>query len=304
MSANLIEQMKGRYHNSRMPRYILYITLFWAISIFLAPLTLEPHTVEGLDANANWIDYKEKWADMAHYNPYAASVYLFGDLNCHQKASRSLTVHDNQQPVCSRDVGIAIGTVIGSLGLFFIIRSPHLFLTFLSLVPGKIRTPLLKHLNPTLAGILVALPFLLPTGIDGFYQLLTNYESTNIIRLITGFFLGILLAWGFGSAFMSLTVPLYDQYYQVPPAAPVTGKAPFSEDTEKETSSVTTNGTKEPRMSKTIEEADESQKSKAIKETNEPQRSKTTKEADEYQLDNATKEPVGQKASEKTEVQK
>ena len=208
MPNRLITLVKERFHNFRIARYILYITVFWAVSIFLAPLSLEPHTVEDLDANANWVDYGDEWVDMARYNPYAAGVYLFGDFNCHQKASRSQTVHGNQLPVCARDVGIALGAVAGTIILFFVIRTPFMFLTFLSVVPEKVRTPLLKRLPPWLAAGLIALPLLLPTGIDGFYQLLTSYESTNDVRLVTGFFLGMLLAWGFGTAFMSITVPL------------------------------------------------------------------------------------------------
>jgi uncharacterized membrane protein len=36
---------------------------------------------------------------------------------------------------------------------------------------------------------------LAPTGIDGFTQLLTNYESTNIVRLLTGSTMGAAIAW-------------------------------------------------------------------------------------------------------------
>lgn len=203
-----------------MSRYILYITLVWTISIFLAPLTLEPHTTEDLDARANWIDYEDKWWEMAKTNPYAAFIYLLGDLNCHQRSSRSLYLNDNQLPVCARDVGISLGAVAGACILFFVIRTPSMFLTFLSPLPGKMRKTLLKYLPPWLAAILVAIPFLLPTGFDGFYQLLTPYESTNPIRLISGFFLGVVLAWAFGSAFLSVTVPFPPDYDLIPEAAP------------------------------------------------------------------------------------
>ncbi len=222
MSLPLKERLKRRFHNHRIVRYILYITVFWTISLFLVPLSLAPHTVEDLDANANWVDYGDKWWEMAKYNPYAAAIYLFGDLNCHQISSRSLYFHDNQLPVCARDTGMSFGAVLGVLFLFFVIRTPFMFLTFLSLVPNRIRRSLLKHFPPPIASAIVALPFLLPAGSDGFYQLLTSYESTNAMRLITGFFLGIILAWGFGSAFLSITVPLPPHYPQAPP--PVPGK--------------------------------------------------------------------------------
>ncbi len=207
-TANLKTRLKKRFRNYRIARYILYISIFWLVSLFLAPLSLPPHTVENLDGRANWVDYSGKWGDMAHYNPYAAAVYFFGDFNCHQKSNRSLYFHENQLPVCARDTGTAFGLVVGSLGLFFVIRTPYLFPTFLSIVPAKIRKPLLRHLSPGIVSALIAFLFLLPTGFDGFYQLLTTYESTNPVRLVTGFFLGIILAWGFGAAFLSVMAPI------------------------------------------------------------------------------------------------
>jgi uncharacterized membrane protein len=204
--------IRSRFRNYRMARYIFYITAFWAISIYLAPLTLEPGTVEELDANANWLDYGDQWGDMATYNPFAAAVYAFGDFNCHQRHTRTLDFHGNQMPVCARDVGIAWGAMAGAVLLFFVIRTPFMFLTFLSIVPEKLRTTMLKRMPPWLAAGIVAFPFIIPTGFDGFYQLLTDYESTNTVRLVTGFFLGVILAWGFGSAFMSITVPLPTAY--------------------------------------------------------------------------------------------
>ena len=35
----------------------------------------------------------------------------------------------------------------------------------------------------------------IPIGLDGFTQLLTSYESTNLIRLITGSGAGFVLSW-------------------------------------------------------------------------------------------------------------
>lgn len=41
---------------------------------------------------------------------------------------------------------------------------------------------------------------LVPMGVDGFTQLLTNYESTNPVRVITGLFSGLVMGWWFASA--------------------------------------------------------------------------------------------------------
>ena len=46
------------------------------------------------------------WSEV---NFYAAIIYGFGDVNCHQKSERSWEVNNNQLPVCTRDVGIFAG---------------------------------------------------------------------------------------------------------------------------------------------------------------------------------------------------
>ena len=50
----------------------------------------------------------------------------------------------------------------------------------------------------------------LPIGFDGFYQLLTDYESTNPIRLITGTIAGFVLSWWFCAAISSKTEDFTD----------------------------------------------------------------------------------------------
>ena len=43
----------------------------------------------------------------------------------------------------------------------------------------------------------------IPIGLDGFTQLITSYESTNIVRLITGTLAGFVLSWWFCAAICS-----------------------------------------------------------------------------------------------------
>lgn len=74
---------------------------------------------------------------------------------CHQRVERSFFFKNYQLPVCARCLGIYIGLFTS---LFF--RFPYAIL----LIPI--------------------------TYIDGFVQLKTNYESTNIRRLITGLLSG------------------------------------------------------------------------------------------------------------------
>jgi uncharacterized membrane protein len=96
-------------------------------------------------------------------NPVAKVVYYLGDVNCHQKLERSYSYNQNQMPFCTRDVGIFAGLMIGftyALG---------------------------RRIELTLPLILLSL---VPIGIDGTVQLLTDYESTNTKRVITGLIAG------------------------------------------------------------------------------------------------------------------
>jgi uncharacterized membrane protein len=70
-----------------------------------------------------------------------------------------------KMPVCARDFGIYLGSLVG-MALFLVWR--------------------VKPMSLWVYGI-----FILPLLIDGFAQLLTGYESTNMIRLVTGLIAGI-----------------------------------------------------------------------------------------------------------------
>jgi uncharacterized membrane protein len=91
------------------------------------------------------------------------AIYSIGDVECHQIASRSLFLNDNEMPFCARDLGLFIGLAAG-LG----------FVTFYR-----------YKINPILA-----LVGLVPMGIDGGLQLVTEYESNNALRLVTGIIAG------------------------------------------------------------------------------------------------------------------
>jgi uncharacterized membrane protein len=143
---------------------ILIIFLSFTAAVFLAPFTLAPGQVKDLSGKVGTIDNQ---AQIDRMNPFAAAIYWFGDGNCHQLASRSFYLNDNQMPFCSRDVGVFVGLVIG-MGLALAIRPK-----------GRLLLPLLG---------------LLPMAIDGGLQLLTGYESSNPLRLATGLLAGVSLA--------------------------------------------------------------------------------------------------------------
>ena len=80
---------------------------------------------------------------------------------CHCRDDRSFIYHGRKFPVCARCTGELIGILAGILCSFFWLPS----------VP-------------------LAVILLLPMIIDGFLQLKTAYESTNLRRVITGFLFG------------------------------------------------------------------------------------------------------------------
>jgi uncharacterized membrane protein len=92
---------------------------------------------------------------------------VIGDTECHQLANRSFFINGNQMPFCSRDVGLFIGLAVGA-GVATFIR---------------------YRINPVLA-----LAGLVPIAIDGGTQMLTDYESTNTLRLATGVVAGVALS--------------------------------------------------------------------------------------------------------------
>lgn len=155
------------------------ICAFWASGMFLAPLTLPPNSVGDLspdDEDKADGKYAVGAIDNANVtegmNPYARMFYRAGDSQCHTLKERSLFIRGNQMPFCARDVGIFLGMALGmAVTLFY-----RVTLKWWWLVGG-----------------------LVPIGIDGTVQLLTPYESTNILRITTGGLAGIVttLALGF-----------------------------------------------------------------------------------------------------------
>jgi uncharacterized membrane protein len=103
-------------------------------------------------------------------------------------------------PVCVRDIGIFFGFVIGaalfgSRGLNrWTIRD-----SFLSVFPDDfLESTYANDYRMRNMVIIVGLG-IIPMAIDGFTQLGTDYESTNLVRLVTGTLSGLVIGW-FASA--------------------------------------------------------------------------------------------------------
>ena len=181
----------------RAPMIIFGLDLLLVVSLFLAPATLEPGTVIGLDGRANAMDYQEIWEDLS---PFHYVVYTFGDFNCHQIEHRTIIINGNQMPVCARDTGIFMGILFGAAVLARAVVDDSPARTLLSTLPRRFRNNrfVKRRAGLTVAALMVAL--ILPTALDGGIQLLSTvgvlpfglaYESTNPTRLLTGFPMGV-----------------------------------------------------------------------------------------------------------------
>ncbi len=139
------------------------------LAILIAPLSLPADSIGGLDGSIGTLDHGD---DLEGVPLPQRAVYLLGDVNCHQQAERSFFINDNQMPFCARDLGILAGAVAG-LGMFILLgrRVPWAWLLVL----------------------------MVPMAVDGLAQAVTDHESSNLIRLITGALAGAAVGYGAGT---------------------------------------------------------------------------------------------------------
>jgi len=143
----------------------------WISLQFLAPLALPENSVQDLSGLVAVSD-NEYTIDNMNF-PWSF-VYSAGDRLCHQKAERSFFVNGNQMPFCSRCTAIWLGLAFG-LG----------FMTFYQIQLNE------KFLFVIIAGII-------PLAVDGVGQLFGFWESTNLVRVITGLLTGTVCGLAIG----------------------------------------------------------------------------------------------------------
>ena len=226
-SKTLKNGRKDRKSEIRVSSVLGLISGFLLLMFFVSPFMLEEGSVPELSGRANAIDYmnEDSWGNDEHsengklghnqsshggsfswseLNPMFGFVYAFGDINCHQKHDRSWTINENQMPVCTRDVGIFLGFFMGCM--FFRLRGLNRWTvrdSFLSVFDDdSIKSVYIADSRMRLMFLFLALG-IIPMAIDGFTQLLTDYESTNGVRVITGFMAGFVLGWFVCSALSS-----------------------------------------------------------------------------------------------------
>ena len=166
--------MKRRQKSSKVTLIIsiLFLLFFiWFLLQFLAPIALPYQSVNNLDGNTGLIDNQEKINNIT--SPWN-SIYGCGDILCHQKEDRSLSINGNEMPFCARCTAIWLGI---SIGLGFMI---------------------FYKINLDEKFIILIFIGLFPIGIDGFGQLFGLWESNNIIRVITGVLIGLICGLAIG----------------------------------------------------------------------------------------------------------
>jgi len=163
--------MERRGKNSRTLLVFFALFLIWSMLQFLAPLSLPSGSVEDLSGHTGILDNKASIDKMSF--PWNL-VYSGGDRLCHQKAERSFFINDNQMPFCSRCTAIWLGMAIG-LGIMTLykIQLDEKFL--IAIILGMV-----------------------PIGVDGVGQLFGFWESTNVIRVMTGLLIGIICGIAIG----------------------------------------------------------------------------------------------------------
>ena len=164
--------MERRERCFRNLTFVLFILFSLWISLqFLAPLAISENSVQDL---SGLVAVSDNEYTIDNMDVPWSFVYSAGDRLCHQKAERSFFVNGNQMPFCSRCTAIWLGLAVG-LG----------FMVFYRI-----------ELNERF--LLAILLGLVPIGIDGIGQLLGFWESTNVIRVITGLLIGVLCGIAIG----------------------------------------------------------------------------------------------------------
>lgn len=216
--------LADRNRERKVGRWVFGVSAFFFISFFLTPFLLPTGSVPELGARANALDYATAdgafsggnsqeglkhvhedgsihlhepfaWTEL---DPYSGFIYMFGDINCHNKHERSWVLNENQMPVCTRDVGIFFGLAMGGLVYSrfgynrWTVRD-----SCLSLLPDAWLEGIYRTNRRTMAWIGLGSLLCIPLLLDGFTQLLTGYESNNITRPLTG------APFGFGIAILT-----------------------------------------------------------------------------------------------------
>lgn len=147
----------------------VFMGVFCSI-FFIAPFLVPEDTVHfGGEGTILPHEFGEQIEEM---HPLARWAYKLGDATCHQIEDRSLTLNGNQMPLCARCTAIYVGMFAGCLLSSFLIVDLKLWWV--------------------LGGFI-------PLAVDGVGQtILGLWESTNLVRILTGFPAGLVTMMALG----------------------------------------------------------------------------------------------------------
>lgn len=109
------------------PGRMISLVLFALLAIiFLIPFLYEPGTFADLDGTSGVLDHR--WSP-------GQSIYLLGDMLCHQEMGRSFIINGSQTAFCARDIGIIAG-IASTLALTYHLADGHILADRRVLVVG------------------------------------------------------------------------------------------------------------------------------------------------------------------------
>lgn len=201
------------------PLFVLFIlNLIWTASLFIAPFTIPPGTVAYQVGAANWLDHEGLWETLPFYTRL---VYTFGDIQCHQLWFRSLWLNGNQLPIDARMTSMYIFANFGLVAAFLTKPADTTSQVMLNALPESLRRRLARF-RVERVGALIVIVGLLPIAVDGFTQLFTTYESSNVTRILTGLpggFVGGLLVGAMLVSLRQLTIEIHEMRARMTQAA-------------------------------------------------------------------------------------
>ena len=178
-----MRDLRPRLFFSKALFAMLLLSVAYSASNVLAPFALAPGTAVNLDGAANRIDngalYNTFWV-------YPEVVYYVGDAQCHQMAQRTIFLNGNEMPMDARMSSMYLWANLGLISAIFATPSTSITQGIVNVLPRRIQPWLRRHLGASATAFLLVALGLLPVALDGFLQLLTPYESTNVKRFLTG----------------------------------------------------------------------------------------------------------------------
>ncbi|HYS71104.1 MAG TPA: DUF2085 domain-containing protein [Thermoplasmata archaeon] len=161
----------------------LILSVAYSVSNVAAPYTIASGTVANLNGAANRVDYAARWNTLW---VYPEVVYYVGDAQCHQMSARTIYLNGNEMPMDARMSSIYFWANLGLISAIFGAPSTSIAQGITNVLPRRVQPWFRRHLGPNGTAFLVVALGLLPVALDGFLQLLTPYESTNVKRFLTG----------------------------------------------------------------------------------------------------------------------